>query len=155
MTDSPTPYDRLGGEAGVRALVDRFYDLMDELPEATTIRAMHPVDLSGSRTKLFLFLSGWLGGPGLYVQRYGHPRLRARHLPFTIDGSGSDAWMLCMSRALMEQVEPPLREQLNEAFTRTATHMQNQGALQTVGPSLGRGGGDGRGGGGRGGGAGS
>ena len=85
-----SPYERLGGEQAVRRLVDRFYDLMDTLPEAAGIRALHPEDLTDSREKLFMFLSGWLGGPPLYQMQYGHPRLRARHLPFPI-GHGKGA----------------------------------------------------------------
>ena len=121
-------YELLGGEDGVRALVDTFYDLMDSLPEARTIRAMHPPDLEGSREKLFLFLCGWTGGPPLYIQRYGHPRLRARHLPFPIDDDAARAWMLCMEGALDECVaDDSFRDQLARAFTRIAGHMRNQG----------------------------
>ena len=83
---SEAPYEILGGADGLRALVDRFYDLMDELQEAETIRALHAPDLTEAREKLFLFLSGWTGGPSLYIEKYGHPRLRARHLPFPIGG---------------------------------------------------------------------
>src|SRR3954466_10153141 len=78
-----TPYDLLGGDAGIRALVDRFYDLMDSEPEAATIRKLHAASLKASREKLYMYLTGWTGGPHLYVARHGHPRLRARHLPFT------------------------------------------------------------------------
>lgn len=73
---APTPYELLGGESGVRRLVDRFYDLMDSAPEAATIRALHARTLKASREKLFLFFSGWTGGPQLYVERFGHPQLR-------------------------------------------------------------------------------
>lgn len=121
------PYDLLGGEVGVRALVDRFYDLMDELPEAREIRQLHPADLGGSREKLFFFLSGWLGGPALYVERYGHPMLRARHLSFTIGERERDQWMLCMGQALAEQeLEHEAHERLMQAFMRTADHMRNR-----------------------------
>lgn len=123
----------------MRALVDRFYDLMDDLPEAAPIRGMHPKDLRMSREKLFLFLVGWLGGPPLYVQRFGHPRLRARHLPFPIDDDGADQWMRCMEQALEEHVgDQTLRDQLKHAFRRTADHMRNQGSGpgQSVGPPL-------------------
>lgn len=127
MTDAPTPYDRLGGDTGVRKLVDRFYDLMDTLPEARAIRDMHPPDLSGSRDKLHLFLSGFLGGPPLYIQRFGHPRLRARHLPFPIDAAARDQWLMCMDRALDELVgDRLLRMQLSQSFARVADHMRNQ-----------------------------
>lgn len=129
MTHVPkTPYELLGGEAGVRALVERFYDLMGTLPEAAGIRALHPANLKGSRDKLFKFLSGWLGGPPLYMEEYGHPKLRARHLPFPVDEGERDAWMLCMGRALDETaLEPLVRERLKGAFFRTADHMRNRG----------------------------
>lgn len=119
-------YERLGGEAGVRRLVDRFYDLMDTLPEAAVIRALHPADLAGSREKLFMFLSGWLGGPPLYIEKHGHPRLRARHLPFPIGEAEGNAWMLCMEHALSEfELDSMLRDQLLHSLRQTANHMRN------------------------------
>ncbi|MDP2317632.1 MAG: group II truncated hemoglobin [Pseudomonadota bacterium] len=123
-----TLYDALGGDPVVRRLVDRFYDHMDVLDEARTIRAMHPADLGESRDKLYWFLSGWLGGPSLYIERKGHPRLRARHLPFAVDTAARDAWMRCMDLALAEVVaDPQLRAGLSEALGNVATHMQNRG----------------------------
>lgn len=120
-------YEMLGGADGVRRLVDRFYALMDELPEAWELRKIHPQDLQMSRDKLFKFLSGWLGGPGLYEAEYGHPRLRARHLPFPIDTLMRDQWLMCMNLALDEQVNDELlKTQLNSAFARVADHMRNQ-----------------------------
>ncbi len=120
-------YERLGGEQGVRRLVDRFYDLMDSLPEAAVIRKMHANSLDGSRDKLFMFLSGWLGGPGLYVEKYGHPRLRARHLPFSIGEAERDAWMLCMSQALDEMaLDSLLRDHLKQSLWNTADHMRDE-----------------------------
>lgn len=120
-------YQQLGGEAAVRRLVDRFYALMDQLPEARAIRAMHPADLGASREKLFLFLSGWLGGPPLYTQHYGPPRLRQKHLPFPVDTAARDAWMACMNQALDEQVaDAALREQLKASFFKTADFLRNQ-----------------------------
>lgn len=120
-------YDMLGGADGVRRLVDRFYALMDELPEAWELRKIHPQDLQLSRDKLFKFLSGWLGGPGLYEAEYGHPRLRARHLPFPIDTVMRDQWLMCMNIALDEQVSDELlKTQLKSAFARVADHMRNQ-----------------------------
>lgn len=117
----------LGGEEGVRRLVDRFYDLMDTEPEAAGIRAMHPDDLDTSREKLWLFLVGWSGGPPLYVERHGHPMLRARHLPFPIGEAERDAWMLCMDRALDEHPMPgDLREYLRQRFAAVADHMRNR-----------------------------
>jgi hemoglobin len=121
-----TPYEALGGGPAVRALVDRFYDLMDTLPEAATIRAMHPADLASSREKLFLFLTGWLGGPPAYVERFGHPRLRMRHLPFAVDEAARDAWLQCMFQALDEHVaDEMLRLQLRTGMARVADHMRN------------------------------
>ena len=123
----PSPYERLGGETRVRELVDRFYDYMDSLDEAKGIRSLHAQSLRGSRRKLFLFLSGWLGGPDLYVQEYGHPRLRARHLPFPIGQAERDQWMLCMTKALNDMgLEDTLNKELQSAFLRTADHMRNK-----------------------------
>lgn len=114
-------YQKLGGETAVRRLVDRFYELMSELPEASSIRAMHPEDLAHAKQKLFMFLSGWLGGPPLYAERHGPPRLGRAHATFGIDKSARDAWMLCMTRALDEQVaDPELRAQLVAAFAKVA-----------------------------------
>ena len=131
MTTSPkTPYELLGGAQGVRTLVERFYQLMDTLPEAARIRALHPADLRGSTDKLYKFLSGWLGGPALYVEEFGHPMLRARHLPFPIEAADRDAWLLCMSRALDEvKLDPLARMQLDQAFYKTADHMRNRDTM--------------------------
>ena len=123
----PTPYERLGGASKVRELVDRFYTLMDTLPEAWEVRQLHPENLEHSREKLFLFLSGWLGGPSLYMERHGHPRLRARHLPFTIGIRERDQWLLCMFQAMDDMgVEKLLAMQLRGSFFMTADHMRNQ-----------------------------
>ncbi len=131
MSDSPasppTPYERMGGDETVRALVDRFYHLMDTLPEARDIRRLHAEDLSGARDKLFDFLSGWLGGPQRYVEKYGHPRLRARHMPFPIGTRERDQWMLCMDRAMRDVGLPAsLQRELHQAFYRVADFMRNQ-----------------------------
>ena len=91
-----TPYAVVGGEAAVRALVDRFYDLMDLEPNYSALRAVHGSDLSAARDKLFWFLSGWLGGPSEYTDRFGHPRLRMRHMPFAIGILERDQWLACM-----------------------------------------------------------
>ncbi len=124
----PTPYERLGGDTAVRALVDRFYDLMDLEPAYAGIRALHPSALDGSRDKLHWFLSGWLGGPNLYIERFGHPRLRARHLPYAIGIAERDQWMACMMQAMDEQgVDPALAQRLAEAFFGTADWMRNKG----------------------------
>ena len=126
--ESVTPYVRLGGEPAVRRLVDRFYDLMDLEPAYAGIRALHPSALDGSRDKLHWFLCGWLGGPDLYVQRFGHPRLRARHLPYAIGLAERDQWMACMMQAMQEQaVDIELAERLAQAFFGTADWMRNKG----------------------------
>ncbi len=122
-----TPYDEIGGEPTVRALVTRFYQLMDDLPETYGIRKMHAEDLSGSAEKLFLFLSGWFGGPQLYVERFGPPFLRARHLPFSIGTSERDQWMMCMTQALEETIaDNDLRARLHDSFAALANHMRNR-----------------------------
>ena len=121
-----SPYQQLDGDKGIRLLVDTFYDLMETLPEAQGILKLHPQDLSQSRDKLYMFLSGWLGGPSLYMGAYGHPRLRARHLPFPIGPEERDAWLLCMDKALEKLgVERSLHFQLMQAFQPTANHMRN------------------------------
>ncbi|MEW5789159.1 MAG: group II truncated hemoglobin [Pseudomonadota bacterium] len=122
-----THYQRIGGEAKVRQLVDRFYDHMDELPEVWGIRKLHAESLMGSREKLFDFLSGWMGGPQLYKDKHGEPFLRRRHLPFPIGDAERDQWMHCMTLALEEVVEDPqLRQELHQAFVKVADHMRNQ-----------------------------
>ena len=127
VEEGPSPFEQLGGQSAVRALVDRFYDLMSSLPEARPILGMHPADLSSSRDKLFAFMCGWLGGPPLYVTQYGHPRLRARHLPFSIGDAERDQWMLCMGQALEELVDDEgLRAHLHRALERLAGHMRNR-----------------------------
>jgi len=121
-----SPYQQLGGEAAVRKLTDRFYDLMDQEKDAQTIRAMHPQDLTESRDKLFEFLSGFLGGPPLYHQNRGHPKLRMRHLPFQIDEQARDAWLNCMNQSLAELTDDKLLLMtLKSSFYKTAHHMIN------------------------------
>jgi hemoglobin len=121
-----TPYDALGGGTGIQRLVHRFYELMDELPEAYTVRQMHPENLQGSAQSLFEFLSGWLGGPALYIANKGHPRLRMRHAPYAVGPVVRDEWMLCMRQALTEQVtDEVLRTRLVETFSQMASHLLN------------------------------
>lgn len=115
------------GESGIDRLVTIFYDHMDENSEVEHIRTMHPSDLSESREKFRLFLVGWFGGPQEYVQRFGHPRLRARHLPFPIDSQARDQWMQCMDVALAEVIpHETLRDQIRGAFAGMADHMRNR-----------------------------
>jgi hemoglobin len=120
-------YEAIGGEGKLKAIVDRFYEIMAQKPEYRGIRDMHPQDLSGSNEKLFMFLSGWLGGPNLFVEKHGHPRLRARHFPFAIGKSERDQWVLCMVEAFdAEQVQEPLRSDLLHSLLRLADHMRNK-----------------------------
>lgn len=129
MVDAPQAvniYQAIGGDPTVRRLARRFYQLMDELPESYGVRRMHPADLASSEQTLYEYLTGWLGGPPLYVQRNGHPRLRQRHLPYAIGPQERSQWMLCMRLALAEVVEDSaLREGLTLAFDRLADHMMN------------------------------
>lgn len=123
----PSHYERIGGAEKVRALVQRFYQIMDELPESYGIRKLHPEDLQGSEDKLFKFLSGWMGGPQLFIEEYGHPMLRQRHMPFSIGGTERDQWLLCMKQALQDVVEDEaLRAELNASFAKVADHMRNR-----------------------------
>lgn len=120
-------YQQIGAEPVVRQLVDRFYALMDQLPQAAVVRAMHPADLALARQRLFMFLSGWLGGPPLYAEAFGHPRLRHAHAGLAIDPAARDAWMACMNQALQELVpDEVLRQQLGAAFFKTADFLCNQ-----------------------------
>jgi len=124
---TPTPYARLGGAEAVRALVDRFYDLMDLEAAYADLRRVHGSDLGSARDKLTWFLTGWLGGPDLYIERFGHPRLRARHLPFSIGVVERDQWLSCMNQAMEEQgVDEDLRVRLLQAFFQTADWLVNQ-----------------------------
>jgi hemoglobin len=128
-TTAVTIYDALGGEAGIHRLVNRFYELMDELPEAYAVRQLHPESLTGSAESLFEYLSGWFGGPSLYIAKKGHPRLRMRHAPYKVDLRMRDEWMLCMTQSLTEQVaDLSLRESLIERFAQMADHMINTDA---------------------------
>ena len=120
-------FERIGGDEGLKKLVNIFYDNMETLPEAETIRNLHPKDLRSAREKLFMFLSGWMGGPDRYIAAFGHPRLRARHLPFPIGAEERDQWLLCMQKALDElELDTMFKQQLMTAFTQTADHMINQ-----------------------------
>jgi len=124
---APTHFEEIGGAEAVRQLVDRFYDLMDTAPEAANVRALHATSLKSSREKLRLFMTGWLGGPPLYVEKHGHPMLRQRHFPFAIGTVERDEWLWCMDRALAEQPMPDdLRHYLQQRLQGVAEHMRNQ-----------------------------
>ncbi|RZS78911.1 group II truncated hemoglobin [Pigmentiphaga kullae] len=122
-----TVFDVIGGEARVRELVDRFYDLMDLDADLAELRAAHGPSLDQAREKLFWFLCGWMGGPDYYIRRFGHPRLRARHLPFSIGTKERDQWVVCMGRAMQQVgVEPALADKLLASFYNTADWMRNR-----------------------------
>lgn len=122
-----TPFTLIGGKPAVEALVKRFYDLMDEDPDYYDIRKLHPESLENSRAKFYMFLMGWLGGPDIYVEAFGHPRLKMRHLPFVIGISERDQWLGCMHRALVDcGVEDSLRQRLENSFANTADWMRNK-----------------------------
>lgn len=122
-----TTYETIGGEATVGKLADRFYELMDTVPQFAELRAMHPPSLAGSRDKLFKFLSGWFGGPDLFVEEYGHPRLRARHMPFSIGTQERDQWVACMVLAMEDVgIEEDIRKVLLNNFFNTADFMRNK-----------------------------
>ena len=131
MTENTSIYDRLGGEAGVRRLVTEFYDEMERNPDAAAILPLH-VNLEEARQKLFEYFSGWLGGPPLYTSKYGHPRLRARHLHIAISVPERDAWLICMVNALRTmELEESLMLALLERIVPLADHMRNQAPAQT------------------------
>ncbi|AYM63141.1 group II truncated hemoglobin [Agrobacterium fabrum] len=127
--ETVTLYEAIGGDATVRALTRRFYELMDTLPEAARCRAIHPADLSGSEAKFYDYLTGYLGGPPVYVEKHGHPMLRRRHFVAPIGPAERDEWLLCFRRAMDETIEnAKLREIIWAPVERLAFHMQNQEA---------------------------
>jgi len=123
-----TPFAWIGGESQVHALVDRFYDLMDLEPGYAALRAAHGTELANAREKLKMFLTGWLGGPQRYTEQFGHPRLRMRHMPFSIGIAERDQWVACMDQAMQETaIDDALRTRLKESFMQTADWMRNRG----------------------------
>ena len=130
-SNKSTFFEMLGGEAtgteNIRNLVETFYDIMDSDAKVVALRAMHQPDLTEAREKLFMFLTGWTGGPQLYIERYGHPMLRARHLPFPIDESARDQWMYCMIKAMHQlNFEDELMKKLASQLYGVADFMRNK-----------------------------
>lgn len=120
-------FKRIGGSVTVDRLVESFYSRMDSLPEAKTIRALHASDLEPAKRTLKRYLSEWMGGPKLYSEEKGHPRLRQRHLGFPIGEAERDAWLLCMSGALEETVaDAAAREEILTLLAKLADWMRNQ-----------------------------
>ncbi|MFT5162259.1 MAG: hemoglobin [Alteromonadaceae bacterium] len=125
-TPQLSPYQIIGSERGTRNLANRFYDIMQSDPKAAELLAIHPHSMPQLHEKFFEYLSGYLGGPGLYEKKYGHPRLRARHLPFEVSELLKQQWMYCMDKALDVEIDNPLlRAQLRQSFNQLATHMIN------------------------------
>jgi hemoglobin len=121
-----TPFEWIGGEDKVKALVERFYDVMDLEPKYAALRAAHGSHLERARQHLFWFLCGWLGGAQHYTDRFGHPRLRMRHMPFSIGIVERDQWLACMDQAMQETGVPDdLRTRLKDSFFQTADWMRN------------------------------
>lgn len=122
-----TLYEAIGGDQTVRKLTARFYELMDTLPEAAHCRAVHPPSLEGSQEKFYEYLTGYLGGPQLYTEKRGHPRLRSRHFVAAIGPTERDEWLLCFRRAMDETIDnEKLRTIIWEPIERLAFHMQNR-----------------------------
>ena len=127
METTTTTYEQIGGDATVAKLATRFYELMDSVPQFQGLRAMHPASLEGSREKLYMFISGWTGGPDLFVEKHGHPRLRQRHMSFSIGESERDQWVACMVLAMEDVgIEKSIRAKLFENFFKTADFMRNK-----------------------------
>lgn len=127
METTTTTYEQIGGDATVAKLAARFYELMDSVPQFQGLRAMHPASLEGSREKLYMFISGWTGGPDLFVEKHGHPRLRQRHMSFAIGESERDQWVACMVLAMEDVgIEKSIRAKLFENFFKTADFMRNK-----------------------------
>lgn len=127
MTEPGTPYEAFGGEAAIRALCGRFYSLMDELPGAAACRAVHPPSLKRAEERLFEYLTGWLGGPPLYTDKYGHPRLRMRHFIAPIGREEVEGWLLCFRQAWSETIPAsPLADAIMEKVEGLAWHMGNK-----------------------------
>lgn len=125
--ETVTLYEAIGGAPTVQALSQRFYALMDTLPEAARCRAIHPPGLEGSREKFYDYMTGYLGGPPLYTDKHGHPRLRSRHFPAAIGPQERDEWLLCFRRAMDETIaNEKLRAVIWEPVERLAHHMQNK-----------------------------
>jgi hemoglobin len=122
-----SPYEMLGGEQGIRALANAFYDAMDSLEDAKDIRAMHGEELGEIKEKLFEYLSGWLGGPALYRQKYGTVCLTKPHAHYAIGEKERDQWLLCMDQALRDVDAPDdLRQAAKQPFFRIAETVRNQ-----------------------------
>ena len=126
MNEAQTPYQLLG-EQGIRDLCDAFYDIMDTLPEAAGVRAMHAADLSPVKGKLAEYLIGWMGGPPLYADKYGSVCMTTPHEPYHIGPAERDQWLLCMNKALEQTgASEELVEMLKVPMFRIADAVRNK-----------------------------
>jgi hemoglobin len=127
MSDTPqTPFQILG-EAGIRELTSTFYDIMDTLPEAAGLRAMHAKDLAAMKGKLAEYLIGWMGGPPLYAQKYGTVCMTSPHEPYHIGPEERDQWLLCLDKALEQSgASEELVEMLKIPMFRIADAIRNK-----------------------------
>ncbi|MDO6619116.1 MULTISPECIES: group II truncated hemoglobin [unclassified Shewanella] len=120
-------YDLIGGEKTIRLIAQNFYQQMQSREDTQPLLAIHRAPIKDSQQKLFEFLSGWLGGPQLYQQKYGHPALRARHMPFDIDQTMVDQWLTCMEQAIAEAIKKPEHQQvIFQAISQLANNMRNK-----------------------------
>lgn len=127
MSEQISLFEAMGKEEGIRLLVDRFYDVMATHPDTKGILNMHPKDLTSTRDKFYMFMVGWTGGPQLFVEKFGHPRLRMRHFPFKIGVSERDQWLLCFNTAVEDlNYSDDIKSVLMPAITGLADHMRNQ-----------------------------
>ena len=125
-------YRRLGGDQPLRSFVARLYQYMDNLPEVKPVRDMHAMSLNEAGERLFNFMSGWLGGPKLYHQFYGEPRLRRRHMHIAIGNTERDQWLLCARKALDDMSwQPTESNELMQRLHEMANHLRNQDSLNT------------------------
>jgi len=126
MNTSESLYERLGGEVVLHKFVIHFYEYMDNTPDVADVRSMHPDSLISATEKLFMFLSGMLGGPSLYMDEFGPPRLRRKHLHFTIGDKERDQWLMCAQYAANQlNIDEGLRDELIDNLTAMAKHLQN------------------------------
>ena len=132
MADSPfrTPYERVGGETGVRRLVETFYDLVETEPEGAPLRVMHNQGngLAHAREAQFMFLSGFLGGPQLYVEQHRHSNVKQMHAHLAIGEVEAESWLVCMDKALAKTVDAETHRLLMQNFTRVANALKNRAA---------------------------
>ncbi|MBB1381954.1 group II truncated hemoglobin [Shewanella sp. SR41-2] len=126
-TAQSNAYDLIGGDKVIRAIAHDFYQQMQTRPETQTLLAIHRSPMQESEQKLYEYLSGWLGGPQLYQQKHGHPALRARHMPFAIDESMRDQWLICMRAAIQNNIKKPEHQQvIIQAISTLADNMRNR-----------------------------